>query len=197
MGGIFGRLFREFAVTLAVAVGVSMVVSLTTTPMMCAYLLRSHSHEGHGWLYRANEWVFQSVLRLYELTLAWVLRHQFLILLVTLTTIYVTVRLYIDIPKGFFPQQDTGALSGTIQADQSSSFQAMRHLLQQFAALVGEDPAVENVVGFTGGQAGAVNTARLFVALKPLAERQISADEVIARLRGKAARVPGARLIMP
>jgi multidrug efflux pump len=196
MGGIFGRLFREFAMTLAVAVGVSMVVSLTATPMMCAYLLRPHSHEGHGWLYRANEWVFQSILRLYEITLAWVLRHQLLMLMVTLATIYVTIRLYIDIPKGFFPQQDTGALSGTIQADQSSSFQAMRQLLQQFVALVGEDPAVENVVGFTGGQAGAVNTARLFVALKPLAERPISADQVIARLRGKAARVPGARLIM-
>ena len=146
MGGIFGRLFREFAVTLAVAVGVSMVVSLTTTPMMCAYFLRPHSHEGHGWLYRANEWVFQSILRLYEITLSWVLRHQFLMLLVTLATIYVTVRLYIDIPKGFFPQQDTGALSGTIQADQSSSFQAMRQLLQQFVTLVGEDPAVANVV---------------------------------------------------
>ena len=196
MGGIFGRLFREFAVTLAVAVGVSMVVSLTTTPMMCAYLLRAHRHEGHGRLYRANEWVFQSLLRLYEVTLAWVLRHQFLILLVTLATIYVTIRLYIDIPKGFFPQQDTGALSGTIQADQSSSFQAMRQLLQQFVTLVGEDPAVANVTGFTGGQAGPVNTARMFVALKPLAERQISADQVIARLRGKAARIPGARLIM-
>ena len=196
MGGIFGRLFREFAVTLAVAVGVSMVVSLTTTPMMCAYFLRPHSHEGHGWLYRANEWVFQSILRLYEITLSWVLRHQFLMLLVTLATIYVTVRLYIDIPKGFFPQQDTGALSGTVQADQSSSFQAMRQLLQQFVTLIGEDPAVANVTGFTGGQAGAVNTGRIFVALKPLAERQISADQVIARLRSKAARVPGARLIM-
>ena len=117
-------------------------------------------------------------------------------LLVTLATIYVTVHLYVDIPKGFFPQQDTGALIGTIQADQSSSFQAMRQLLQQFVTLVGEDPAVANVVGFTGGQAGPVNTGRMFVALKPLAERQISADQVIARLRGKAARVPGARLIM-
>ncbi len=228
MGGIFGRLFREFAVTLAVAVGVSLVVSLTTTPVMCAYLLRTHSHEGHGWLYRANEWLFQSVLHLYEVTLAWVLRHQFLILLVTLATIYVTVRLYIYIPKGFFPQQDTGAISGQIQADQSSSFQAMRELLQQFVTLVGEDPAVENVVGSTGGTTGsAVNTGRMFIQLKPLEERgriacvapaflhrivealkplakwferfeacQISADQVMARLRGKLARVPGARLFM-
>jgi multidrug efflux pump len=197
MGGIFGRLFREFAVTLAVAVGVSLVISLTTTPMMCAYILRAHSHEGHGWLYRANEWVFQSVLRLYEVTLAWVLRHQFLMLLVTLATIYVTVRLYVDIPKGFFPQQDTGQLFGQIQADQSSSFQAVRQILQQFVTLVGEDPAVDNVLGFTGGSyGGSVNTARMFIALKPLAERQLSADQVMARLRGKLARVPGARLFM-
>src|SRR5712691_11211281 len=197
MGGIFGRLFREFAVTLAVAVGVSLVVSLTTTPMMCAYLLRAHSAEGHGWLYRANEWVFQRILRLYEVTLAWVLRHQFLMLLVPLATIGLTVYLYVDIPKGFFPQQDTGALNGTILADQSSSFQAMRQLLQQFVTLVGEDLAVQNVIGSTGGTTGsAVNTARMFVALKPLAERQISVDQVITRLRGKLARVPGARLFM-
>jgi len=197
MGGIFGRLFREFAVTLAVAVGVSLVVSLTTTPMMCAYLLRAHSNEGHGWLYRANEWMFQSILRLYEITLARVLRHQFLVLLVTLATIGLTVYLYVVIPKGFFPQQDTGQVFGQIQADQSSSFQSTRQLLQQFVTLVGEDPAVQNVLGFTGGNyGGSVNTARMFIALKPLAERQISVDQVIARLRGKLARVPGARLFM-
>jgi multidrug efflux pump len=229
MGGIFGRLFREFAVTLAVAVGVSLVISLTTTPMMCAYLLRAHNNEGHGWLYRANEWVFQSFLRLYEITLGWVLRLRlrlplpwlrvrllwgtlplprvrllwmtlplhFLVLLGTLATLGYTVHLYQSIPKGFFPQQDTGSLFGQIQADQSSSFQAMRHLLQQFVNLVGEDPAVENVLGFTGGSyGGSVNTARMFVALKPLEERQISADQVLARLRKNLARVPGARLFM-
>src|SRR5215471_11280098 len=197
MGGIFGRLFREFAVTLAVAVGVSLVVSLTTTPMMCAHILRAHRAEERSWLYNASERVFQGILRLYEVTLAWVLRHQFLMLLVTLATIGVTVYLYSYIPKGFFPQQDTGALSGTIQADQSSSFQAMRELLQQFVTVVGEDPAVENVVGSTGGSTGsAVNTGRMFVQLKPLEERQISADQVMARLRGKLARVPGARLFM-
>src|SRR5215813_11161025 len=198
MGGIFGRLFREFAVTLAVAVGVSLVISLTTTPMMCAYILRAHSHEGHGWLYRTNEWMFQSLLRLYEVTLAWVLRHQFLMLLVTLATIYVTVRLYIDIPKGFFPQQDTGSLFGQILADQSSSFQAVRELLQQYVALIGEDPAVEHVLGFTGGSFGSsVNTARMFVQLKPLEERQmVSADQVRVRLSRTLARVPGARLGM-
>jgi multidrug efflux pump len=140
--------------------------------------------------------VFQGILRLYEITLAWVLRHQRLTMLVTLATIGVTVYLYGYIPKGFFPQQDTGSLIGTIQADQSSSFQAMRQRLQQFVALVGEDPAVQNVVGFTGGFAGTANNARMFVALKPLAERQVSAQQVIARIRGKAARVPGARLLM-
>jgi multidrug efflux pump len=196
MSGVFGRLFQQFAVTLSVAVAISLVVSLTTTPMMCAYLLRAHSNERHSWLYRASEWVFQGILRLYEITLGWVLRLRLLMLLVTLATIYITVRLYIDIPKGFFPQQDTGSLIGTIQADQSSSFQAMQQRLRQFATLVGEDPAVENVVAFTGGQAGTTNNGRMFVALKPLAERQVSADQVIARLRAKSANIPGARLLM-
>jgi multidrug efflux pump len=196
MGGIFGRLFREFAVTLTVAVSVSPVVSLTTTPMMCAHLLRARRAEERGRLYRASERVFQELLHLYESSLAWILRHQFLMLLVTLMTVGVTMYLYITIPKGFFPQQDTGTIVGSIQADQSSSFQAMQQLLRQFVALVGEDPAVENVVGFTGGNAGAVNTGRMFVMLKPLAERRVSADQVIARLRGKLARVPGARLFM-
>jgi multidrug efflux pump len=198
MGGIFGRLFREFAVTLAVAVGVSLVVSLTTTPMMCAHILRAHRAEERGWLYNASERVFQGMLRLYEMTLAWVLRHQFLMLLVTLATIGVTVYLYSSIPKGFFPQQDTGSLFGQIQADQSSSFQAVRELLQQYVALVGEDPAVEHVLGFTGGSYGSsVNTARMFIQLKPLDERQmVSADQVRVRLSRTLARVPGARLGM-
>src|SRR3989475_9650953 len=129
MGGIFGRLFREFAVTLAIAVGVSLVVSLTTTPMMCAHLLRAHRAEARGRLYRASERVFQYILHLYEVTLAWVLRQQFLMLLVTLATVGVTMYLYISVPKGFFPQQDTGALVGTIHPDQSSSFQAPREWL--------------------------------------------------------------------
>jgi multidrug efflux pump len=197
MRGLFGRLFQEFAVTLSVAVGMSLVVSLTTTPMMCAYLLRVYGEDEHGWLYRTSERVFQGILWLYEVTLAWVLRHQFLMLLVTLATIYVAIRLYINIPKGFFPQQDTGALIGSIQADQRSSFQAVQQLLRQFVTLVHEDPAVANVVGITGGPfGGATNTARMFVSLKPLAERKISADQVIARLRRKAAAVPGARLFM-
>jgi multidrug efflux pump len=139
---------------------------------------------------------FQGILGCYESTLTWILRHQFLMLLVTLATIGVTISLYVYIPKGFFPQQDTGMLVGTMQADQSSSFQAMWKRLGQFVRLVGEDPAVDNVVAFTGGNAGAVNTGRMFVMLKPLAERQISADQVIARLRGKVSSVPSARLFM-
>jgi multidrug efflux pump len=196
MGGIFGRLFREFAVTLSVAVGVSMVVSLSTTPMMCAYLLRAHRHEGHGRLYRASEWVFEGLLRLYEITLGFVLRHRFLMLLVTLGTIYASVRLYMYIPSGFFPQQDTGMLVGTIQADQSSSFQATRQLLRQYVTLVSEDPAVANVIAFTGGFAGAANVGRMFIPLKPLEERLIPADQVITRIRSKLAAVPGGRLFM-
>jgi multidrug efflux pump len=196
MGGIFGRLFREFAVTLAVAVAVSLVVSLTTTPMMCAKLLRTQSEASRGRLYHANEWVFAKILRLYEITLGWVLRHQPLMLLVTLTTIGVSLYLYVVIPKGFFPQQDTGMLNGTIQADQNSSFQAMRERLEQFAKIVGEDPAVSYVQAYTGGFAGSSNTGRLFVTLKPLEERQIAADQVIARLRGKLSRLSGARLFM-
>src|SRR5262252_100163 len=206
MGGIFGRLFREFAVTLAVAVSVSLVVSLTTTPMMCASLLRAPSHAGHGWLSRAHEWVFQSVLRLYEITLGGVLRRRLvwgllplhvLVLLVTLATIAFTAHLYIAIPKGFFPQQDTGQVFAQIQADQSGSFQATRHVLQQFVRLVGADPAVDNVLGFTGGNyGGSVNTARMFIALKPLEARQIAVDQVLARLRRTLASVPEARVFM-
>jgi multidrug efflux pump len=196
MGGIFGRLFREFAVTLSVAVAVSLVVSLTATPMMCAKLLRAHGDEGRGRLYRGSEWVFQWVLGRYETTLSWVLRHQPLVMLVTLAMIGVSIYLYVVIPKGFFPQQDSGMLIGTIQADQNSSFQAMRDRIEQFAKIVGEDPAVENVIAFTGGGQGSVNTGRMFVTLKPLAERQLSSDQVLGRLRGKLSRVSGARLFM-
>ena len=196
MGGLFGRVFREFAVSLSVAVGVSLVVSLTTTPMMCAKILRARSDERHGLLYRVSEGLFLWFLRRYETTLRWVLRHQPLILLVTLATTGLSIYLYVVVPKGFFPQQDTGTLFGSITADQSSSFQAMRERLEQFAKIVGEDPAVSGVMAFTGGFAGATNAGRMFVTLKPLEERKIAADEVIARLRGKVSRVPGARLVM-
>src|SRR5260221_3993825 len=146
MAGIVGRLFREFAVTLSVAIGVSLVVSLTTTPMMCALLLKSKDEQRRGRLYQASERVFDWILGWYETTLAWVLRHEVSALIVTLATIGFTIYLYVIVPKGFFPQQDTGRLSGNLLADQDTSFQAMSKLLQQFAAVVGEDPAVSGVL---------------------------------------------------
>jgi multidrug efflux pump len=194
MGGIVGRLFREFAVTLAVAIAVSLVVSLTTTPMMCAKFLRPEHERRHGRVYRLSERFFDSILHVYERSLGWVLRHPQLTLLITICTICLNVYLYIVVPKGFFPQQDTGRLMGAIQAGQDISFPAMREKLQQFVDLVKTDPAVDNVVGFTGG--GTTNTGRMFVQLKPLDERKVSADDVINRLRGKLSRVPGATLFL-
>ena len=192
MGGIVGRLFREFAVTLSVAILVSMVVSLTATPMMCAHLLKEH--ESHGWLYRKSEQAFNAVVKAYGKTLSGVLRFPAITLAVLLATIALNVYLYIHVPKGFFPQQDNGRMMGAIQADQDTSFQAMDKILLQMIKIVVADPAVDTVNGFTGG--GTTEQARMFISLKPLAERKISADLVIARLRPKLARVPGATLYM-
>jgi multidrug efflux pump len=192
MGGIVGRLFREFAVTLSVAIAVSMVVSLTATPMMCAHLLRTH--ESHGWLYNSTERGFNAVVGIYGKTLSLVLRHSALTLMTLLATIGLNVYLFTHVPKGFFPQQDNGRLNGSIQADQDTSFQAMDKILLQMVNIVAADPAVDTVNGFTGG--GATNTARMFVSLKPLKDRNISADLIIARLRPKLARVPGANLYL-
>ncbi len=194
MGGIVGRLFREFAVVLSVAILISLLVSLTTTPMMCARLLRSEGARTHGRWYRASERVFAAMLRGYEVTLAWALRHGPLVLLILAATICLNVYLYVIVPKGFFPQQDTGRLIGNIQADQSISFQAMRPKLAAFVEIVRQDPAVENVIAFTGG--GQRNRGSMFVTLKPFRERGISADQVIARLRVKLAREPGASLFL-
>src|SRR5262245_20972105 len=199
MTGIVGRLFREFAVTLSVAIGVSLVVSLTTTPMLCATLLKPIHQEKRGRLFQASERFFDWILGWYETSLAWVLRHEWFTLLVTVATIVFTVYLYFIVPKGFFPQQDTGRLSGNIVADQDVSFQAMTRLVRQFSDIVGDDPAVSNVVAFTGGTGGggsASNSGRVFVTLKPLRERGLSADEVIGRICGKAARVAGASLYL-
>jgi multidrug efflux pump len=195
MGGIVGRLFREFAVTLSVAIGVSLLVSLTTTPMMCAWLLRREREIPHGRLYRISDRGFEWILQQYERSLSWVLRHQPFMLLVTFATIACTVYLYVIVPKGFFPQQDVGRLMGAIQADQNTSFQAMSRKLIQFADTVSEDPAVENVIAFTGG-GGTTNTGRMFVSLKPLNERQVSADQVIGRLRRKLSQIAGATLYL-
>jgi len=196
MGGIVGRLFHEFAVTLSLAITVSMLVSLTTTPMMCALLLRSHGEERHGRLYQGSERAFQWLLGRYEASLSWVLRHQPLTLAVTLLTMAATVYLYIIIPKGFFPQQDTGRINGSIVADQDTSYQAMRSRMLQLVDIVMADPAVDTSMAFTGGSGGTSNTGRMFITLKPPAERKISADQVIARLRGKLARLPGVNLYL-
>ncbi|HEY2380088.1 MAG TPA: multidrug efflux RND transporter permease subunit [Terriglobia bacterium] len=195
MGGIVGRLFREFAVTLSVAIGVSLLVSLTTTPMMCARLLRPESEIRHGRAYRLSERGFQWILDFYETTLGWVLRHQALMLLVTLGTIAFTVYLYFVVPKGFFPEEDTGRLTGNIQADQDTSFQTMSGKLREFAVAVGKDPAVEDVIAFTGG-GGTANTGRMFVSLKDLDKRKASADQIIGRLRRQLSKIPGATLYL-
>ncbi len=194
MGGIIGRLFREFAVTLSVAVLLSLAVSLTTTPMMCARLLKSGTEDRHGRLYRAGERAFAALLRGYEKTLSWALRHGRFMMLLLAATVCLNVYLYIIVPKGFFPQQDTGRLIGNIQADQGISFQAMRQKLADFVEIIRRDPAVASVVGFTGGSR--VNSGFMFISLKPLRERKLSADQVIARLRRKLAREPGARLFL-
>jgi multidrug efflux pump len=195
MGGIVGRLFREFAVTLSAAIGVSLIVSLTTTPMMCAKLLRPVNRERHGRLYQASERVFEGLRSGYSLGLRWVLRHQMLILLVTIGTACLSVYLYVVVPKGFFPQQDTGRLFGSIQAEQDISFQAIREKMYNYVGIIMKDPAVSTVTGFVGG-GGTANTGRMFIMLKPRGERKVSADQVIARLRGKLAHVPGATLYL-
>ncbi len=195
MGGIVGRLFREFAVTLSVAIIVSLVVSLTTTPMMCSRLLKEK--ETHGRLYHASERVFAWILGLYERSLTWVLRHPLPMLLVLLITIGVNIYLLVIVPKGFFPQQDTGRLAGGIQGAQDSSFTAMRQRMVRFVDIVKSDPAVANVVAFTGSGGGTTtNTGRMFISLKPLEERKISADEIIRRLRRQLATVEGASLFL-
>ena len=194
MGGMLGRLFREFAVTLSVAILVSLVVSLTTIPMLCARVLKTDQPRRHGWWYRMSERGFAVMLRGYATSLTWVLRHPRLMLAVTLGTMALTVYLYILVPKGFFPQQDTGRLFGNIQAAQDISFQAMRQKLTEVVEIIKSDPAVASITGFTGGggHAGTTNTGRMFIALKPLEERGLSSDEVIGRLRPKLAKVPGA-----
>jgi multidrug efflux pump len=193
MGGIVGRLFREFAVTLSIAIVISLVISLTTTPMMCAKVLRLHEG-GHNRIYRASEWVFSHMLGGYERTLGWALRHSRLVALLLFATIGLNFYLFSAIPKGFFPEQDTGRLIGSIMADQSISFQLMRHKMAQFMNLVNSDPAVETVVGFTGGRV--TNSGFTYVVLKPLASGRPPIDKVMARLRRKLNQVPGARLFL-
>ncbi|ELY4510921.1 multidrug efflux RND transporter permease subunit MdtC [Cronobacter dublinensis] len=192
MGGLPGRLFREFAVTLSVAIGISLVVSLTLTPMMCGWLLKTRAPKE-----TRRTGINRLLLALqggYARSLGWVLNHARLVGVVLLATIALNVWLYISIPKTFFPEQDTGRLMGGIQADQSISFQAMRGKLQDFMKIIRDDPAVDNVTGFTGGSR--VNSGMMFISLKPLGERTESAQQVIDRLRKKLAKEPGASLFL-
>jgi multidrug efflux pump len=193
MGGIVGRLFREFAITLSVAILVSMLISLTATPMMCAYLLKPR--ESHGRLFQISETVFNWVIDTYGRSLSVVLRHSVITLLVLLGTVGLTGYLFVRIPKGFFPQQDTGRLLGQIRADQDASFQSVDRILRQTIDTIGADPGISTVAGFTGG-GGITNNARLFASLKPLEQRQSSADAIIGRLRPKLARIPGASVYL-
>ena len=197
MGGIVGRLFREFAVTLSAAVLVSLAVSLSLTPMMCARLVRKESRAGEkaGGALRLFARAFEGMQRFYARSLGWALAHGRLVLGLLLVTVGLNIFLYIAIPKGFFPQQDTGRLMGGVQADQSLSFQALRGKLAQFVGIVQADPAVESVTAFTGGGPGGGGGA-MFVALKPVAARDVTADQVIARLRKSLAGVPGATLFL-
>jgi multidrug efflux pump len=193
MGGIVGRLFREFAVTLSVAIAVSMFVSLTATPMMCARLLRPHHGARRPAADVAIERLLDGVRGGYGRALAWVLRHQPLTLAVTLGTMAATVVLYATIPKGFFPQQDTGRINGSYTADQDTSFRMTSRKLAEFQKVVAQDPAIENVAGIIDSSA---NSGRIFASLKPREERDVTADQIIARLRAKAAKVPGATLLL-
>jgi multidrug efflux pump len=202
MQGLVGRLFREFAVVLSTAIAVSLVISLTLTPMLCAKFLRPEGKK-HGRIYRASEKGFEWMQRTYKGSLGWVLRHQFLTLTVTILTACLSIYLYIIAPKGFFPQQDTGRLGGSVIASQDISFPAMQAKMQQYVQIVMQDPAVNNVVGFAGGQ-GSSNSGRMFIVLKPngqrggktKAERNATADQIINRLRGKLAVIPGATLFL-
>jgi multidrug efflux pump len=194
MGGMLGRLFREFAVTLSAAIMVSLVVSLTLTPMMCAYFLKTEKARTHGRLFNLSARLFERMHQGYEKSLSWALKHQPLMLSLMLSTIVLSILLFVIVPKGFFPQQDTGRLTGTILAAQDISFQSMREKMTAIVDIIGKDPAVETVVAFTGGSGGraTTNTGRMFIALKPIEKRKVSADQVIARLRKKISSVPGA-----
>jgi len=195
MGGMVGRLFREFAITLSAAIIVSLGLSLTTTPMMCAVLLKPERDCRHGRLYRRSEQIFSSMHHHYDLSLRWALRHSRFMLMLTIATIGINIYLFIIIPKGFFPEQDTGRIAGTIQAAQDISFQAMEEKLLEIVNIIRSDPDVDYVTGFTGGGGGGgatTNTARMFISLKAFEERKTSVGQVIARLRKKLVGVVGA-----
>ncbi|MGA7380429.1 MAG: efflux RND transporter permease subunit [Terriglobales bacterium] len=193
MGGIVGRLFREFAVTLSAAIAVSLLVSLSTTPSMCAQFLKPLGEEKHGHAYQASQKVFDGILNAYGVSLGWVLRHQFTVLMITIATACLSIFMYVDVPKGFFPQQDTGRIQGSIQAAQDISFDAMSRKMRRYVQIAMADPNVEHMIGFCGGTT-AMNQGRMFISLKD--KRKLSADQVINELSRKFAEVPGATLYM-
>ena len=198
MGGIVGRLFREFAVTLSVAIMVSLVVSLTTTPMLSAKFLEAHNKRRHGWFYRLGERGLKWMADEYERGLRWVLQHQKLVLTITVLTFGLNVYLYILVPKGFFPEQDTGRIGGQVQGQQDVSFPEMKKKVLALAAIVGQDPAVQDVTAFAGGR-GNTNAGFMFMSLKPDAERQKKGDTaqvIVNRLRPKVSNIPGATLYL-
>jgi hydrophobe/amphiphile efflux-1 (HAE1) family protein len=195
MGGIVGRFFREFAVTLSAAIAVSLVVSLTTTPTMCAQLLKSLGEETHGRAYRASQKVFDTVLGIYGVSLGWVLRHQFAVMIITIATAGLSIYLFQQAPKGFFPQQDTGRIMGSVQAAQDISFDAMKRKMRRYVDLGMHDPDVSTMIGFCGGTT-AMNQGRMYITLKPWGERKFTADQVIENLSRKFSEVPGATLYM-
>src|SRR6185312_592882 len=202
MGGIVGRFFNEFAMVLASAIVISLVVSLTTTPMMCAHLDLHKPEKKQGWLLTKAERVFDAGLRAYDRSLAWALNHALFIILILVLTVFLNVYLYVIVPKGFFPSQDTGEVMGGIRGDQSISFQLMEKKFATFVKIIAADPAVANVTGFSGGggggpRAGAVNSGKGVIQRKPLSERGgMSTDAVIERLRDKLGGVSGARLFL-
>ena len=195
MGGIVGRLFREFAVTLSIAIAVSLVVSLTTTPTMCAQMLKMVSEEKHGRAYNLGQRMFDRTQEIYRVALGWVLRHQFAVLVVTIATACLSVYLFKDAPKGFFPQQDTGRIQGSVQAAQDISFEAMSLKMRQFVHIGMADANVENMIGFCGGTT-AMNQGRMYITLKAHGQRKLTAEQVIADLSRKFSVVPGATLYM-
>jgi len=195
MGGLVGRLFREFAITLSLTIAVSLAVSLTTTPTMCAHMLKDE--HGHGRIYQWTEGFFQFLIGTYERSLRWVLRHQFTVLMIAIATLCFNIYLFIIVPKGFFPQQDTGRINGNFIGDQSISFEAMADKITRLAKVVLTDPGVATIQAFSGGGGGTtVNTGRCFITLKPLNERKASADQIINRLRPKLTSMPGVTLLL-
>jgi multidrug efflux pump len=195
MGGMVGRLFREFAVTLSAAILVSLLVSLTLTPMLCSRLLREKSKQKPSWLKDKGEQFFTAILRVYDRSLRWVLQHPAVTMMILTGTILLNAFLFMTVKKGFFPQQDNGTIQGTVLAPQDISYQSMRTLTDRYVKMIKSDPGVGTVMGFTGGY-GATNTAGMYIALKPLQERKVSSTEIVNRLRPKLLSVPGASVFL-